>query len=104
MDSRATNKEYLFKKVIIENYDSYYYKKLRKSIPEKIAKGEIEWIYSYGDKLMARGYKSVFEAVKNILETKNCENPYVNPELLYLKCHDLYAKYKRKRFWPFWFK
>lgn len=89
----------IYKQVIIEQFDSYYYKKLKKSMPEKIKKGEIEWIYSYGDKLIARGNKSVFEAVKKIVNTKQCENSYIESELLYAKCQELYEKYKKKKFW-----
>ena len=93
----------LYKDVIINEFDDYYYKKLKKSLPAKIASGEVEWIYSYGDKLIARGSKLVFDAVKKIVETKNCENSYIDSELLYSKCQELYEKYKNKKFWFRWF-
>lgn len=94
----------IFKLTIIDEFDSFYYKKLKKSMPEKIANGEIEWIYAYGDKLIARGNKSVFEAVKNIVETKRCENPFIEQEKMYKRCEELYNKYKNKKFWFTWFK
>ena len=93
----------IYKTVIIEEFDKYYYKKLKKSIPEKIKKGEIEWIYSYGDKLISRGNKSVFEAVKNIVETKECDNLYIESEKMYERCKELYEKYKNKKMWFDWF-
>ena len=93
----------LFKDAIIMEFDSYYYKNLKKSIPAKIKRGEVEWIYSYGDKLIAGGNKSVFDAVKNIVETKSCDNPYIESDVLYAKCQELYDKYKNKKFWFRWF-
>ena len=93
-----TEKNNIYKTVIVKEFDNYYYKKLKKSMPEKIKNGEIEWIYSYGDKLISRGNKSVFEEVKRIVETKKCDNPYVASELLYEKCKELYKKYKNKKF------
>ena len=88
----------LYKEVMIEEFDNYYYEKLEKSLPTKIKNGEIEWIYSYGDKLIASGDKSVFDVVKNLVETKNCDNIYIDSEKLYAKCQELYAKYKHKKF------
>ena len=102
--TNTTQNKTLYKSAIINEFDSFYYKKLKRSIPEKISKGEIEWIYSYGDKLMARGYKSVFRAVEKIIETKNCDNPYMESEVLYHRCQELYDKYKSKTFWFYWFK
>lgn len=99
MSLKTKNNESIFKEVIVKEFDNYYYKKLRKSISHKIAKGEIEWIYSYGEKLIARGNKSVFEVVKNIVETKNCDNPYIDSDEMYKKCQELYDKYKNKKLW-----
>ena len=93
----------VFKLSIVESFDKYYYKKLRRSLPGKITSGEIEWIYSYGDKLIARGHKAVFEVVKQIVESKNCDNNYIEPNALYAKCKELYDKYKNKIFWFRWF-
>ena len=89
----------IYKTVIVKEFDKFYYKKLRKSMPEKINNGEIEWIYAYGDKLIARGNKSVFDVVKRIVETKEATNPYIKSEVLYKKCCELYEKYKNKKFW-----
>jgi hypothetical protein len=83
----------IYKDVIVTEFDDYYYKKLKKSLPEKIKNGEVEWIYAYGDKLIARGNKSVFNVVKKIIEAKNCENSYIDSEVLYTKCQELYEKY-----------
>ena len=93
-----------YKQLVVEEFDDYYYKKLRKSMPAKIKNGEIEWIYSYGDKLIARGNKDVFDAVKNIIQTKNCDNVYIDNEKMYERCLELYEKYKNKKFWFCWFK
>lgn len=94
----------IYKTAIVNEFSKYYYKKLKKSLPDKIVNGEVEWIYSYGDKLIASGNKSVFNVVKQIVETKNCENSYIETEILYLKCQELYKKYKHKIFWFSWFK
>lgn len=90
--------------LVIKEFDDYYYRQLKKSLPDKIANGEVEWIYSYGDRLIAGGNKSVFKEIKKIVETKNCENSYIDSELLYSKCQELYEKYKNKKFWFRWFK
>ena len=68
-------------------------------MPQKIKNGEIEWIYSYGDKLIARGNKAVFKVVERLVETKKCDNQYIASELLYEKCKELYEKYKHKKLW-----
>lgn len=94
----------IYKTVIVKEFDKFYYKKLRKSMPEKIKNGEIEYIYAYGDKLIARGNKAVFESVKRIVETKETDNPYIESEVLYAKCCELYEKYKNKKLWFSWFK
>ena len=94
----------IYKTVIVEEFDKYYYKKLRKSMPEKIKNGEIEYIYAYGDKLISRGNKIVFDAVKHMVETKEADNPYIESEVLYTKSCELYEKYKNKKFWFSWFK
>ena len=97
----------LYKQVAIEEFDDQYYKKLKKSLPEKIKNGEIEWLYAYGDKLIASGYKSVFDVVKNIVKTKSYDNTYskyIEVEAMYARCCELYEKYKNKKFWFSWFK
>lgn len=86
----------IYKKVAVEEFDKFYYRKLKKTLPEKIKNGEIEWIYSYGDKLIASGYKSVYDVVKTIVETKgidNMYNKYIETDVLYEKCRELYEKY-----------
>ena len=85
----------LYKSFIIENYDSEYYKNLKKTLPQKIENGEIEWIYSYGEKLIKHGKRKVLKKVREIAKNKRCDNPYINSELLYAKCIHL----KRKFWW-----
>lgn len=94
----------LYKQVIIEEFDTYYYKKLKKSMSSKIKSDKFEWIYSYGDKLIAGGRKSVFNVVKTIVEPKSCDNPYIASDEFYAKCQYLYEKYKNKKPWFSWFK
>lgn len=93
----------IHKTLIIKEFDDYYYKQLNKTLPQKIKNGEIEWIFSYGDKLISKGSKPVFNAVKKIVETKNCENSYIDSKILYSKCQELYEKYKNRKFWFSWF-
>lgn len=89
-----TNKT-LYKSFVVENYYDDYYENLKKSLPKKIHNGEIEWIYSYGDKLIKSGEISVLQKVMEIVKTKECDNPYIKSDLLYKKCVEL----KRKFWW-----
>ena len=83
----------IYKTVIIENFDKLYYKKLRRSLPQKIENGEIEWIYSYGEKLVKRGNITVLKKIRGIVKTKECDNPYISPEALYKRCIELKNKF-----------
>lgn len=91
--NKAVANTTVFKSYAVENYVDDYFKKLKKSLPKKIKNGEIEWIYSYGEKLIKRGRRSVLKKVRELVLTKECENPYIEAELLYEKCVSLKRKY-----------
>ena len=93
MNNRSKNTT-LFKSYAVNNYVRDYYKKLKKTLPKKIKNGEIEWIYSYGEKLIKRGKWSVLRKVREIIRTKECENDYIDSELLYERCVQI-----SKKFW-----
>ena len=84
----------LVKDFAVKNYVYEYYKKLKKSLPKKITNGEIEWIYSYGDKLLKSGRWSIMRKINEIAETTESDNLYIDPYLLYDKCRELQDKYK----------
>lgn len=91
--NKAVANTTVFKSYAVENYVDDYFKKLKKSLPKKIKNGENEWIYSYGEKLIKRGRRSVLKKVRELVLTKECENPYIEPDLLYEKCVNLKRKY-----------
>ena len=88
-----TKNKTIYKDVIVSEFDDYYYEKLKKSLPDKIANGEIEWIYSYGEKLIRDGEISVLKKVRELVQSKNCENDYIPSHLLYKKCLSLKLKF-----------
>ena len=83
----------LYKSFVIENYYDDYYEKLKDSLPERIKNGEIEWIYSYGEKLISDGNRCVLLKVREIVRNKNFDNPYISPDMLSRKCKKIIDKY-----------
>ena len=83
----------LYKSFVIENYYDDYYKKLKGSLPARIKNGEIEWIYSYGEKLISDGNHCVLQKVREIVRNKTFDNPYISPDMLSRKCKKIIDKY-----------
>lgn len=93
MNNTDTNRT-LFKTYAVGNYVHDYYKKLKKSLPRKIENGEIEWIYSYGEKLIKVGQRTVLKKVRELAKTGECENDFIDSDLLYERCVQI-----SKKFW-----
>lgn len=83
----------LFKSFVIENYYDDYYERLKKSLPQRIENGEIEWIYSYGEKLISDGQHSVLVKVREIMRNNKFDNSYIPPNMLSRKCKKIIEEY-----------
>lgn len=83
-----------FEKVMLLNeFDDYDYSIIKEYVLEKIIGGEFEWLYSYGDALLSEGQDEILKILKNLNDTEQCSNDFIEEDLIFKKCQELLQKY-----------
>lgn len=83
----------LDKSMLVKNFDDYNYPKIKNYVLKKLSDGEVEWLYSYGGQLLSEGHYEILEEIKNITAVEQCENDFIEANLVYEKSREFLQKY-----------